>query len=272
MNVGTRWAPRRSEYRSRRSGRFLQQRAATPRPRRAAIRSAEKRSAAPRPSTRGSARREVRARAPRATSRGPTRRHADPSIPASATAWAPTGVPNAGTSHADASITARPMPSSCDGTITALAALIQYGTSSAGTPPSVSSGTSPAASRARSKRLSGRDVSCGNSRYGPSGSSPSRSRASARGIGRKRWRSMPHGQDRHPPRPAGAGDVRAERARDRRGQRHQRQRRARDTASTSGGSRSLPCSVTTSGREPRQSAGQATSPKCACTTSNCSAS
>ena len=59
-------------------------------------------------------------------------RQAEPSIPASATAWAPTGVPNAGTSHADASITASPMPSSCDGTITALAALIQYGTSSAG--------------------------------------------------------------------------------------------------------------------------------------------
>ena len=44
----------------------------------------------------------------------------------------PTGVPNAGTSQADASITARPMPSSWDGTITALAALIQYGTSSGG--------------------------------------------------------------------------------------------------------------------------------------------
>ena len=52
-------------------------------------------------------------------------RQADPSIPASATACAPTGVPNAGTSHADASITASPMPSFSDGTTTALAALTQ---------------------------------------------------------------------------------------------------------------------------------------------------
>ena len=172
-----------------------------------------------------------------------------------------------GTSHADASITASPMPSSCDGTSTALAALIQYGTSSAGTPPSVSSGTSPAASCARSKRLSGRDGSCGNSRYGPSGSSPSRSRASARGIGRKRVRSTPHGQHRDAPRRARAGHVLAERARDRGGQRHERQRRARDRGRERGCSRSLPCSVTTSGRRPASSAGHASRPKWTCTTS-----
>ena len=51
----------------------------------------------------------------------------------------PTGVPNAGTPHASASITDSPNPSLADGTSTALAALIQYGTSSGATPPSVSS-------------------------------------------------------------------------------------------------------------------------------------
>ena len=66
-----------------------------------------------------------------------------PSIPCSATGWIPTGVPNAGTPHASASITASPKPSSCDGTSTAFAALIQYGTSAGGTRPIVSSGTSP---------------------------------------------------------------------------------------------------------------------------------
>ena len=71
-------------------------------------------------------------------------------MPPSATGWMPTGVPNAGTPHASASITDSPNPSSALGTSTALAALIQYGTSSGGTPPSVNSGTSPAAATARS--------------------------------------------------------------------------------------------------------------------------
>ena len=44
----------------------------------------------------------------------------------------PTGVPNAGTPHAIASITLSPKPSAWEGTSTALAALIQYGTSSGG--------------------------------------------------------------------------------------------------------------------------------------------
>jgi hypothetical protein len=39
----------------------------------------------------------------------------------------PTGVPNAGTPQAIASITDSPNPSACEGTSTALAALIQYG-------------------------------------------------------------------------------------------------------------------------------------------------
>ena len=91
---------------------------------------------------------EVRASAARQASRSHGG-HA-PSIPSSDTGWIPTGVPNAGTPHASASITASPKPSSSDGTSTALAALIQYGTSSGATPPSVSSRTSPAASRARS--------------------------------------------------------------------------------------------------------------------------
>ena len=85
-------------------------------------------------------------------------------MPSSATGWIPTGVPNAGTPQAVASITDRPKPSACEGTSTALAALIQYGTSSGATRPIRSSGTSPAASCARSKRLSGRAGSWGNSR------------------------------------------------------------------------------------------------------------
>src|SRR5919108_306158 len=46
----------------------------------------------------------------------------------------PTGVPNGGTPHASASIAERPNPSASDGTSTALAALIQYGTSAGGGP------------------------------------------------------------------------------------------------------------------------------------------
>ena len=76
----------------------------------------------------------------------------------------PTGVANAGTPHAIASITDSPKPSACEGTTTALAALIQNGTSAGGTLPMVSSVVPAAASCARSKRFSGRDGSCGNSR------------------------------------------------------------------------------------------------------------
>ena len=98
----------------------------------------------------------------------------------------------------------------------------------AATPPIVSSGTSPAASRARSKRFSGRAGSCGNRRYGPAGSSPSRARASARGIGRKRSSAIPTGSTATRRVRAGAGQVGAERARDRRRERGERQRGARD--------------------------------------------
>ena len=71
-------------------------------------------------------------------------------MPCSATGWTPTGVPKAGTPHASASMTESPKPSAADGTTTAFAALIQYGTSSGATPPSVSNRTSPATSTARS--------------------------------------------------------------------------------------------------------------------------
>src|ERR671918_536290 len=60
-------------------------------------------------------------------------------MPSSATGWMPTGVANVGTPQASASITDSPNPSACDGTSTALAALIQYGTSAGGTRPMFSS-------------------------------------------------------------------------------------------------------------------------------------
>ena len=145
-----------------------------------------------RPATRGSAAARCGSSAARQTT-GSHCAQSAPAIPPSATGWMPTGVAKAGTSHASASITDSPKPSSCDGTSTALAALIQYGTSSGATPPMVSSGMSPANSRARSKRLSGRPGSCGKRRYGPAGSRPSRARASARGIGRSRSSAIPTG-------------------------------------------------------------------------------
>ena len=110
----------------------------------------------PRTAPRGRARRRADRRprdaagAPPARRRGPTARSTRPRSRAARRGWIPTGVPNAGTPHASASITDSPKPSSADGTSTALAALIQYGTSSGGTSPSVSNGTSPAASTARS--------------------------------------------------------------------------------------------------------------------------
>ena len=94
--------------------------------------------------------------------------------------------------------------------------------------PIVSRRTSPAASRARSTRLSGRAGSWGKSRYGPSGSRPRRARASARGIGRKRSRSMPTGSTatrRDVPAP---GHEAAELAGDGGRERRERQRRAGD--------------------------------------------
>ncbi len=121
----------------------------------------------------------------------------------------PTGVPNAGTPHASASITASPKPSFADGTSTALAALIQYGTSSGGTPPSVSSGTSPAASTARSWRFSGRDGSWGNNRYGPVGVQ-SQPRAGLRARDRAEAMQVDaHRQHGDPPSLAGTGQVRS---------------------------------------------------------------
>ena len=232
---------------------------------RSAIRSAEKSSARARPSTRGSGASRCGASAVRQRSRSHGA-HSAPSIPPRTTGWIPTGVPKAGTPHASASITESPKPSSCDGTSTALAALIQYGTSSGATRPITSSGTSPASSRARSARLSGRDGSCGKSRYGPAGSSPSRARASARGIGRKRSSATPTGSTAIRRRAPAPGRLAAN---------------ARDTVAPSAVSgsaarlarfdrrtkRSLPCRVTTTGPRRAASAGHADSPKWACTTS-----
>ena len=143
-----------------------------------------------------------------------------PSMPASATGWMPDRRPEAGTPQADASITASPKPSSCDGTTTALAALIQYGTSSGGTPPSVSSGTSPAASSRAVEALERPRRVVREQEVGPVGVEARAARAPRRaGSAGSASRSTPHGQHRDAPRRPGAGDVLAERARDRGGQR-----------------------------------------------------
>ena len=219
------------------------------------MRSAENSSARARPSTRGSAASSTGRSAARQASRSHGAQYA-PSMPSSATGWMPTGVPNAGTPHASASITASPNPSACDGTSTALAALIQYGTSSGGTPPSVSSvdvaGGLARAVVALQRPRRDRAGTAGSGRRG-------RARAAraprARGIGRKRSRSIPTGSTatrRVVPAPgrcalnsretAAGSAVNGRTARVRRFER--------------GWNRSLPCSVTTTG--PSRAAAPAT--------------
>ena len=124
----------------------------------------------------------------------------------------------------------------------------------------MSSGTSPAASCARSKRLSGRDGSCGNRRYGPSGSSPSRCRASARGIGWKRSRSTPQGRiatRRVRPAPG----MFSLNARETAAGSAMNGSAARVNGRERGCSRSLPCSVTTQRAQAREQRGPGDEPE-----------
>ena len=140
----------------------------------------------------------------------------------------PVGVPNAGTPQASASITARPNPSFADGTSTALAALIQYGTSSGGTPPSVEQLDvargldGPVVALQRPRRIvREQQVRAVGVEPEPLTRLAPRDRPEARRVDAD-------GQDRDAPLVARARDVLAELARDGRGQRGERQRRARD--------------------------------------------
>ena len=150
------------------------------------------------------------AAAPRASARRPTARRTRRRSRRARPDGCPTGVPNAGTPHASASITESPKPSSCDGTSTALAALIQYGhlVGRDAAHRRAAARRRPA-SRARSKRFSGRGGSCGKRRYGPAGvEAEPRARLRARDRAEALERDA-DGQHRDAPprarRPAGCG-------------------------------------------------------------------
>ena len=176
----------------------------------------------------------------------------------------PTGVASTGTSQASASSTDKPKPSRSEGTSTQLAALIQSATLSGGTPPSVSSSTpaARASESARSWRFSLRAGSAGNSRYGPAAWRPSSCRADARGSGRKRASSTPHGSTSarfEEPRPGSALRSGSETA----ARRSIEGRTARVASRVRGWLRSVPWTVSARTRAGTASAGQAVSPKCA---------
>ena len=193
---------------------------------RAAIASAENSSARARPSTRGSSASRCGRSAARQASRSHGAQYA-PSIPCSATGWIPTGVPNAGTPHASASITDSPKPSSADGTSTALAALIQYGTSSGG----------DAAQRQQrhvARRLDRAVVALERPRRVVREQQVRAGRIEPEPLARLGARDRPEAVHVDPDRQhgdaalrPGARQVRAELARDRGGERRERQRRAR---------------------------------------------
>jgi hypothetical protein len=190
-----------------------------------------------------------------------------PATPARASAAIPTGVAITGTSHASASSTARPKLSRSDDEMTAFAALTHRGTADGSMSPSVNTGTSPATATARSNRFSGRAGSAGNSRYGPLGSRPRAERASARGIGRNRPRSTPHGSTARGPPNAVRGTCVAsssETVATRSIVRSPASVIARDR----GWLRSVPWSVTARARALTVSDGKIESPKWQCTMSN----
>jgi hypothetical protein len=135
------------------------------------------------------------------------------------------------------------MPSSCDGTTTALAALIQYGTSSAGhaaerEQPDVARRLLRAIEALERPRrvVREQEVRAVGVRARAARAPRARDRPEAREVDAA-------GEDRDAPRPARAGHVLAERARDRRGQVHERER-ASVAGRERGCSRSLPCMVT----------------------------
>ena len=118
-------------------------------------------------------------------------------------------------------------PRPADGTSTALAALIQYGTSSGGHAAERQqrhvAGRLAARGRSASAAAPGRAGTAGTARRGRARAARAPRRA---GSGRKRSRSMPTGRIATRRVVPGARDVRAELARDRRRQRGERQRRA----------------------------------------------
>ncbi len=233
---------------------------------RSAIRSAENSSARARPSTRGSGAATSGASAARQRSRSHSSQNA-PSTPCSATAWIPTGV--AERRHVARERLDRGQPEALvlgrdeDGVRGVDPVRDLRGRDAA---RAAAAGRRRPPRSARSNRFSGRDGSCGKSRYGPAGSSPSRSRASARGIGRKRSSAMPIGSTatrRRVPAPRrlrlNARETAAGSAVN--GSSARVARRERRT------NRSLPWSVTTTGPRRAASAGSAERPKWAWTTS-----
>ena len=167
------------------------------------------------------------AAARRASAPRPTPRRTRPSIPCSATGWIPTGVPNAGTPHASASITDRPKPSSCDGTSTAFAALIQYGTSVRRDGPQREQRHVPGRlARAVEPLERARRVVREQQVRALRVEAEPRARLGARDRPEALQRDA-DGQHRDAPPHARARQVAAERARDRGGERAERQRRPR---------------------------------------------
>ena len=151
--------------------------------------------------------------------------------------------------------------------MTALAALTHNGTWAGSISPSVRRRTSPASSRARSKRFSGRAGSAGKSRYGASGSSPSWRRAWVRSIGAKRCRSTPHGSTATGRRVAQRGTSSASGS-ETAATRSMRRPPASVSARERGCVTSVPCTVTRRARAGTARAGHSLSPKWAWTMSN----
>ena len=241
-------------------------------PRRRARPSGRPRTAPPRacPSTRGSAASSTGRRARPPGVAVPRRAVARPRSPPSATGWIPTGVPNAGTPHASASITDEPE---------ALAPG-RHEHRVRGVDPVAAPRPGRDAAHRQQRRVARRLARAVEALQRPRGivrgtaGSGRRGRARAarapraRGIGRKRSRSIADRAARRrgasSPAPGTSPLNSRETAA---GERRERQDRRASAGPSADGTRSLPCSVTTTGPSRAASAGHAVRPKCACTTS-----